>query len=78
MNILKKGKKFFRKWKHFLFQQTRPEGKVIISKKLEDLKSMFNLIPKDCLPFNRSLVASNSVEDDIEGFDDLDFEVGQE
>lgn len=51
-----------------------PKGKPISNEKLADLKSMWHLIPKDCLQFYKNLTDSESVIDDIEGFSgELDF-----
>lgn len=52
-----------------------PNGKPISQEKLNDLQSLFHLIPNDCLPFYRNLTSSNSIQDDIEGFSgEPDFE----
>lgn len=44
-----------------------PEGKQVAQAKLDDLKSMFHLIPEDCLDFYRSLVGSAEIVDDVDG-----------
>lgn len=39
-----------------------------ILQNLDDLRSMFHLIPKDCLDFYKSLQGDENIEDDLEGF----------
>lgn len=45
-----------------------PNGKDIPQAKLDDLKSIFDYIPKDCLDFYKSLRGNPSLDDDIDGF----------
>ncbi|CAH0587826.1 unnamed protein product [Chrysodeixis includens] len=45
-----------------------PNGKEIPQPKLDDLKSIFDFIPKDCLDFYKSLRGNPSLHDDIDGF----------
>lgn len=54
-----------------------PDGKAIAQPKLDDLKSIFELIPADCRPFYENLKGSNQIIDDVDGFGtvpDFDFE----
>lgn len=51
------------------FSPLWPNGKEIPQAKLDDLKSMFDLIPKDCLGFYKSLRGNTSLTDDLDGFD---------
>lgn len=56
-----------------------PTGKPISKPKLEDLKFLLSLIPKDARAMYRSLYSNSGVEDDIDGFNgELDFEVENE
>lgn len=53
-----------------------PSGKPISQPKLEDLKTLLPLIPKDARPLYRSFYSDDDVQDDIDGFNGhLDFEV---
>lgn len=53
-----------------------PNGKEIAQAKLNDLTSMFELIPKDCLGFYKSLKGNMNVVDDVDGFGcEPDFEI---
>ena len=54
-----------------------PKGKPIADAKLNNLKEMFHLIPKDCYTFYENLKGSANIQEDIDGFnvEDLDFEV---
>ncbi|KAL0822827.1 hypothetical protein ABMA28_004824 [Loxostege sticticalis] len=45
-----------------------PNGKEIPQAKLDDLKSLFEFIPKDCLDFYNSLQGNSTLQDDIDGF----------
>lgn len=45
-----------------------PNGKEIPQAKLDDLESIFDYIPKDCLDFYKSLRGNPSLHDDIDGF----------
>lgn len=59
-----------------LLEPLWPRGKPISIPKLNDLKSMMELIPSDAKPVYQRLFASAGVEDDIDGFDgELDFEM---
>lgn len=56
-----------------------PNGKEIPQAKLDDLKSMFDLIPKDCLPFYKSLKGNENIMDDVDGYGDrIDFPIEDE
>ncbi|CAH0597202.1 unnamed protein product [Chrysodeixis includens] len=56
-----------------------PNGKEIPQVKLDDLKSMFDLIPKDCLAFYKSLKGNKNIIDDVDGYGDgIDFPVEDE
>lgn len=56
-----------------------PSGKKIAQPKLDDLKSMFHLIPKDCLSFYKALQGDENIMDDLEGFGGHpDFPIEQE
>lgn len=51
-------------------------GKPIPAAKLNDIKSLMHLIPRDAHTFYKSLTGDNNVEDDIDGFSGpLDFDV---
>lgn len=45
-----------------------PNGKEIAQVKLDDLQSMYHLIPDDCLPFYKNLKGNNGIIDDVDGF----------
>lgn len=52
-----------------------PSGKEIPQAKLDDLESMFDLIPKDCIGFYKALKGNASIVDDVDGFTGpLDFD----
>lgn len=56
-----------------------PNGKEIPQAKLDNLKSMFDLIPKDCLPFYKSLRGNENIMNDVDGFgDSVDFSIDYE
>lgn len=56
-----------------------PNGKPIPEKKLEDLKFLLPLIPKDAKQFYKNLVGDPNIEEDIDGFNgQLDFDVEDE
>lgn len=56
-----------------------PNGKKIAQPKLDDLKSMFHLIPKDCLNFYQALQGDGNITDDLDGFGGLpDFPIENE
>lgn len=79
ISVKKKGRQSHSENNRFFSRQLQdlwPQGKPISTKKLEDLKSMFSLIPKDCQAFYKQFTGSDSITDDIEGFGcELDFEV---
>ncbi|CAH1634676.1 unnamed protein product [Spodoptera littoralis] len=57
------------------FNYLWPDGKEIAQAKLDDLTSMFHLIPKDCLDFYKFLKGKES-EEDVDGYGaEPDFEV---
>lgn len=83
INIKKKGNKTkspggsvtSRKFYSDNLNELWPQGKPISKEKLQDLKSMYHLIPKDCLSFYKNLKSAD-LEDDVDGFSgELDFEV---
>ncbi|KAJ2940817.1 hypothetical protein O0L34_g5819 [Tuta absoluta] len=52
-----------------------PTGKPIPTPKLQDLKSLMHLIPRDDQGFYKNLTSDDSVEDDVDGFSGgIDFE----
>lgn len=56
-----------------------PNGKEIPQVKLDDLKSMFDLIPKDCIAFYKSLKGNKNIRDDVDGYGDgIDFPIEDE
>lgn len=53
-----------------------PDGKEIPQAKLDDLRSMFDLIPKDCLPFYQNLKGNADLIEDVDGYNAiLDFNI---
>ncbi|CAK1590203.1 unnamed protein product [Parnassius mnemosyne] len=53
-----------------------PNGKEIAQAKLDDLKSIFDFIPKDCLDFYKTLKGNDNITEDVDGFDCVtDFEL---
>lgn len=53
-----------------------PNGKPIAAAKLNDIKSLMHLIPKDAHAFYKNLTGDDNLEDDIDGFGaEPDFEV---
>lgn len=53
-----------------------PNGKEIPQAKLDDLKSMFQLIPKDCLHFYKSLKDNANIVDDVDDYGSVvDFQI---
>lgn len=58
-----------------------PEGKALSKEKINDLKDLLSLIPKDAKPFFNFLKTQPSAEfvDDVDGFGEgLDFELEDE
>lgn len=56
-----------------------PSGKRINKKKLNDLKSLFHLIPNDCIDFYKKLKGDDAIIDDIDGYCDApDFDLEEE
>lgn len=89
MSVFVKTYHFVEQFKevNILKKRGRPSGtenkfsfrKPLSKNKFEDLKSMFPLIPKDCLAFYKNLTGSDKVQDDIEGINgQLDFELEDE
>ncbi|CAG4952193.1 unnamed protein product [Colias eurytheme] len=61
-------------------QELWPSGKLINKKKLNDLKSLFHLIPNDCIGYYKKLKGDDAIIDDIEyGYcDEPDFDLDEE
>lgn len=50
------------------FEVLWAQGKPIPQAKLDDLRSMFNLIPEDCHAFYNNLEGNSNVNEDIDGY----------
>ncbi|KAJ8732993.1 hypothetical protein PYW07_015592 [Mythimna separata] len=60
-------------------QELWPSGKLINKKKLNDLKSLFHLIPNDCIGYYKKLKGDDAIIDDIDGYcDEPDFDLDEE
>lgn len=58
------------------FEVLWPQGKAIPQAKLEDLRSMYNLIPEDCQEFYNTLKGNSSINEDVDGYGPtLDFDL---
>lgn len=60
------------------FEVLWPQGRAIPQAKLEDLRSMYNLIPEDCQEFYNTLKGNSSLNEDVNGYGptlDFDLEV---
>lgn len=73
IQILKKKNSFKN-----LLQNLWPDGKPIAEKKLEDLRFLLPLIPKDAKRFYKNLVVDPTIEDDLDGYGQPDFDVEYE
>ncbi|XP_072154471.1 uncharacterized protein [Bemisia tabaci] len=81
INIEKKSPNFSRPriFFHSKLSPLWPEGKPISAEKLTDIQSYLHLIPADCRQFYENLLTSETVVDDVDGFDgSLDFEIEEE
>ncbi|CAB3252770.1 unnamed protein product [Arctia plantaginis] len=59
-----------------LMQMLWPDGKMIPQAKLNDIKSLMHLIPRDAQAFYKKLTGDNSIEDDVDGISgEPDFEI---
>ncbi|CAG9573071.1 unnamed protein product [Danaus chrysippus] len=52
-----------------------PSGKPVSPAKLADIQSILHLIPQDAQSFYHGLNCDNTIEDDIDGLDTVDFEI---
>ncbi|KAF9412137.1 hypothetical protein HW555_009267 [Spodoptera exigua] len=52
-----------------------PSGKPVSPAKLADIQSILHLIPQDAQSFYNGLDCDNTIEDDIDGLDTVDFEI---
>jgi hypothetical protein len=56
-----------------------PQGKTIPQPKLDDLTSMFNLIPEDCHEFYMHLKGNSNLREDILGYGQtIDFDLEED
>ncbi|CAB3241860.1 unnamed protein product [Arctia plantaginis] len=59
-----------------LMQMLWPDLKMIPQAKLNDIKSLMHLIPRDAQAFHKKLTGDNSIEDDVDGISgEPDFEI---
>lgn len=78
LDLSKKNKGVLITFSEADFELLWPEGKTIPQAKLEDLRSMYNLIPEDCQTFFNNLKGTN-INEDIDGYcGNIDFDLEED
>lgn len=76
LDLSKKSKGIIIAFSEEDFEVLWPLGKAIPQAKLEDLRSLYNLIPEDCVKFYNTLKGSSSINEDVDGYGPtLDFDL---
>lgn len=79
LDLSKKNKGVLIQFSEEDFEVLWPQGKAIPQAKLEDLRSMFTLIPEDCHAFYNTVKGNSCINEDVDGYGPtLDFDLEDE